>query len=91
MAQFTYVARDMAGEKITGSMTANSERDVVNTLTGKSLFPVGLNRQEKKQIRFGGRGVSASKISAFYEQLASLIKNGVPLLRSLVDLAGSVQ
>jgi general secretion pathway protein F/type IV pilus assembly protein PilC len=86
MAEFTYVARDMSGEKITGSMTANSERDVITMLTGKSLFPVRVESQEKKQIQFGGRGVSAAKVSAFYEQLASLIKNGVPLLRSLVIL-----
>lgn len=84
MPKFTYVARDMAGEKITGDMNANTERDVVNSLTSRSLFPVDVSSAEKKQITVGGSGrVSGAKIASFYEQLASLISNGVPLLRSL--------
>ncbi len=83
MPTFEYVAREMSGEKVTGSLSANTERDVLNTLTAKSLFPISVSSAERKQIRFGGRRVGGSKISSFYEQLASLIQNGVPLLRSL--------
>ena len=83
MADFTYIARDGSGQRITGTMSAASERDVINALTGKSLFPVSVQvDQPKRSFSFGGR-VSAQKIAVFYEQLASLIKNGVPLLRSL--------
>ena len=83
MADFTYIARNASGERITGSMSASTERDVINQLRGKSLFPVSVDAEKtKKQLSFGG-GVSGQKIAIFYEQLASLMKNGVPLMRSL--------
>lgn len=83
MPEFSYTARNMTGELITGSMTANSERDVVNALSGQSLFPVKVSTPEtKKPITFG-RGISDQKIAVFYEQLASLMTNGVPMLKSL--------
>ena len=86
MPEFTYTARNLTGEIVSGSMSANSERDVVNALSGQSLFPVTVEtEQERKAITFGGR-VNDQKIAVFYEQLASLISNGVPMLRSLTIL-----
>lgn len=83
MPDFTYTARNSTGEMVSGSMTANTERDVVNALSGKSLFPVKVESQQSaKAITFGGR-VNDQKIAVFYEQLASLISNGVPMLKSL--------
>ena len=64
-------------------MTAATERDVINMLTGKSLFPVSVETQKQpSSFTLGGR-VSGQKIAVFYSQLASLLKNGVPLIRSL--------
>ena len=83
MPEFEYTAREMSGAKISGSLVANSERDVLNMLSAKSLFPISVNSKESKAIKFGGKSVGGAKIAAFYDQLASLIKNGVPLLRSL--------
>lgn len=86
MPEFTYTARDTAGAKVTGTMTANTERDVIDALTVKSLFPVDVaSNAGPKPITFGGK-VSDQKIAVFYEQLASLMTNGVPLLRSLAVL-----
>jgi general secretion pathway protein F/type IV pilus assembly protein PilC len=83
MPEFTYKARNLAGEIVSGSMDANSERDVVSALTGKSLFPVKVETgQKSKAVTFGGR-VNAQKIAVFYEQLSSLMSNGVPMMRSL--------
>ena len=86
MADFTYIARDAAGERVTGSMSAATERDVINMLTGKSLFPVSVEA-EKQAISFSfGSRVSGQKIAVFYEQLASLMSNGVSMIRSLTIL-----
>ena len=83
MPEFTYIARDSTGEKITGTMTANTQRDVIAALSGKSLFPVSVDSEAApRTLQIGGR-VSDQKIAVFYEQLASLMSNGVPLLRSL--------
>jgi type II secretory pathway component PulF len=83
MPEYTYKARNLAGEIVSGSMFANTERDVISSLSGKSLFPVAVETEkEKKQITFGGR-VNDQKIAVFYEQLSSLITNGVPMMRAL--------
>jgi general secretion pathway protein F/type IV pilus assembly protein PilC len=85
MPEFTYTARNLTGEIVTGAMSANTERDVVNALSGKSLFPVKVAAKDDgkgKQITFGGR-VSEQKIAVFYEQLATLMTNGVPMMKSL--------
>ncbi|MEM9412937.1 MAG: type II secretion system F family protein, partial [Planctomycetota bacterium] len=86
MADFTYIARDAAGQRVTGSMSAATERDVVNMLTGKSLFPVSVEAQKQSVNLSFGNKVGGQKIAVFYEQLASLLKNGVPLIRSLTIL-----
>lgn len=83
MPEYTYRARNLTGEIVSGSMFANTERDVISALSNKSLFPVAVEtEQEKKQITFGGR-VNDQKIAVFYEQLSSLISNGVPMMRAL--------
>lgn len=84
MPSFTYVARDAGGNRITGNMDAANERDVINSLTGKSLFPVQVDEKKSTTLNLsiGGR-VSGSVIATFYGQLASLMTNGVPLLSAL--------
>ncbi|MEM7782469.1 MAG: type II secretion system F family protein [Planctomycetota bacterium] len=85
MPEFTYKARNLTGEIVTGTITANSEGEVVHSLSGKSLFPVKVVSAEQnapKAIKFGGR-VTDQKIAVFYEQLATLMSNGVPMMRSL--------
>lgn len=83
MPEFTYTARSIDGTKVSGTMSANSERDVIGALSKQSLFPIQVDTPQKaKPLTFGG-GISDQKIAVFYEQLASLLNNGVPLLRSL--------
>jgi general secretion pathway protein F/type IV pilus assembly protein PilC len=76
----------MSGEMVSGTMDANTERDVVNSLSGQSLFPIKVSTQvESKPFTIGG-GVNDQKLAVFYEQLASLMTNGVPMMRSLTIL-----
>jgi general secretion pathway protein F/type IV pilus assembly protein PilC len=83
MPEYSYIARDMSGNRETGSLSAKSERDVINLLSAKSLFPIEVKSTKSKGIQIGGRRVSSQMVSTFYDQLASLMKNGVPMLRSL--------
>lgn len=83
MPEFTYTARSIDGTKVSGKMTANTERDVIGALSKQSLFPIQVQSPEVKKSISLGSGVSDQKIAVFYEQLASLLNNGVPLLRSL--------
>ena len=90
MPDFTYIARDPSGTKVEGSMSASTEADVITRLSNDSLFPVSVTdaaARPKKSLEldlgFGGGGPNDQKMAVFYQQLASLLENGVPLIRSL--------
>ncbi len=83
MPEFVYIARNIRGERVTGEMTAGAEREVVAALSTRELFPVSVSEQKENQGIKIRRRPSAQSMTNFYIQLASLLKNGVPLLRSL--------
>jgi type II secretory pathway component PulF len=87
MPDFSYVARNLQGEKVSGSISAASEKEVVSMLSAQALFPVTVASAEKKKsgFSFGGR-VSGQLMANFYFQLSSLLKSGVPLLKSITIL-----
>lgn len=83
MPDFSYVARDLAGKKISGNMSAQTERDVIQQLGSQQLFPIEVKGAKvAKSISFG-RQVGPQTMADFYSQLASLLRNGVPLMQSL--------
>ena len=83
MPEFTYIARQPDGTKVEGSMSAATERDVINSLTGKQLFPVEISGEKQGiEISFGA-GVGGQTMAVFYNQLSSLLGSGVPLLKAI--------
>ena len=83
MPDFAYIARDGQGERVTGSLSAASQREVVNILSDRSLFPLEVT-VEKTAKRFTfGRPVKGQAMALIYAQMAALLRSGVPLLRSL--------
>lgn len=83
MPEFSYIARKMDGERITGILSAGSEREALSTLSSRSLFPVSVElNKPSQQLSIGGR-VSGQMMATFYHQLAGLLRSGVPLLKSL--------
>lgn len=84
MPDYAYVARNLKGEKITGQVSAASEREVVAMLGAQALFPVSISGKENKSRSplFGGR-VGGQVMANFYFQLAALMRAGVPLLRGI--------
>jgi general secretion pathway protein F/type IV pilus assembly protein PilC len=85
MPDFQYIARELSGREVTGLLTAGSEQEAVNSLTGKSLFPtkIALAEAEVRQQQAAGKRVRARHIATIYSQLADLLASGVPLLKSL--------
>ena len=83
MPQFSYVARDGAGRKVTGSIDAVSLRDVQNELAEKALFPLHVAQQTTGMTAFKSRSVSPTLVATLFAQLAGLMRSGVPLLRSI--------
>jgi type II secretory pathway component PulF len=85
MAEFTYTARTMAGQDVSGLISAESRGDVMSLLTQRSLFPISVNPAAKKSSLSLGfrRGVSAELLAATLTQLSDLLSNGVALLQAL--------
>ncbi|HIF32768.1 MAG: type II secretion system F family protein [Pirellulaceae bacterium] len=82
MPDFAYTARNMAGERVTGRVSASSERDAVTSLSAQELFPIDVAQEKERQSRFGGR-VGGQVMATTYSQMAGLLRSGVPLLRTL--------
>ncbi len=83
MPDFVYTARDLQGEKVTGLLTAGSEREAVAQLSAKSLFPVEVSAAKGKSAGISHKRVSGQLMANTYSQLSSLMRSGVPLLRSI--------
>ncbi|MDZ4852921.1 MAG: type II secretion system F family protein [Pirellulaceae bacterium] len=87
MPEFAYTARDFSGKKITGTLTANTEREVAVQLGAKSLFPVTIAAGKGNSHTVATGRVGGAKMAAFYSQLGTLLRSGVPMLRALTVLS----
>lgn len=85
MPDFSYIARDLNGNRVSGRLQAATQHEALALLDSKALFP--LEVQEAKQRQRGGRRVKSAVVSVLYGQLADLLRSGVPLLRSLEVLS----
>lgn len=88
MALYFYRAFSREGKKVTGYLDATSTAAVKEQLTKQGLFPVSITTasegtQEKWWQRFFQRGVTTKDKILFTNQLAILLKAGVPLVQAL--------
>jgi general secretion pathway protein F/type IV pilus assembly protein PilC len=82
--EFTFEAMSGSGQRSQGSLTANSEREVMAMLDSRGLFPMRITQQKQTtQHHLWAPRIRGRYMAAFYSQLADLLKSGVPLLRSL--------
>lgn len=88
MPEFVYIARDAHGQKVTGTLLAQTQREAISQLAGQALFPVEVTAEDQptaSRLRLPRR-VSGQAIANTYAQLAALLRSGVPLLRSIAVL-----
>ena len=84
MPDFTYEALAGTGQRTNGTMSANSEREVVTMLDAKGLFALKIEMSKgAANVRKGGRRVNSRTMATFFSQLADLLRAGVPLLRCI--------
>jgi type II secretory pathway component PulF len=86
MPDFAYIARDMTGQKVSGTLAAATEREAINILSGRSLFPVKVAADKAATAPEAKLRVRGQVMATVYGQLASLLRSGVPLLRGLAIL-----
>jgi general secretion pathway protein F/type IV pilus assembly protein PilC len=88
MPEFTYEALAGTGQRTNGTMSANSEREVVSMLDAKGLFALKIEEARGAgNVRKGGRRVNSRIMATFFSQMADLLRAGVPLLRC-IDILG---
>jgi len=83
MPEFKYIARNASGQKVEGTLNAGNEAEAIASITSGGLFPVEVKSVVSAAVSERIGRVSAQRMSAFYSQLADLLRGGVPLLRSL--------
>lgn len=88
MPTFAYTARDMTGKQITGTIEAGNKREVSAVLSERALFPVNVDDVTKSGHGLAAltghkKKVKGQTMAVFYSQLASLLRSGVPMIRSL--------
>jgi type II secretory pathway component PulF len=83
MPEFTYEAVAVTGQRNQGSLTANNEREVMAMLDARGLYPLRIAAAKTASHHRWGWKIGTRYTTAFYSQLADLLKSGVPLLRSL--------
>jgi type II secretory pathway component PulF len=81
--EFSYIARDADGQKVTGTVEAETQREALSSLAGRELFPVRI--EGKSSLDGSGRvgRIPAQLRATTLGQLADLLRSGVPLLRAL--------
>jgi len=84
MAEFAYIARDLTGNRVQGTLAAGTEREAVATLSARDLFPLKVTSTDGQALgKIGSRRVPQRIMAATYGQLSALLGSGVPLLRSI--------
>ena len=85
MPEFTYDAMATTGARSQGTLTANSEREVMAMLDARGLYPMRIVPIKKAASTGGlfGKRIKTRHLATFYSQLADLLHAGVPLLRSI--------
>ncbi len=88
MPQFDYTARTADGQDVQGTITAASKQETLHILSEQSLFPLHVDDTTPAQPFWKpSPRIKASLVASNLTQLADLLKNGVPLLKSLEILA----
>ncbi|HBT78466.1 MAG TPA: pilus assembly protein PilC [Planctomycetaceae bacterium] len=82
MPDFSYTARSIGGENTSGTIAADTKREVLDILARQSLFPikVELARKGQIEIKWFRRNPPGMLVSSTLNQLADLLDNGVPVL-----------
>lgn len=94
MAAFDYAAYDTAGKKVSGVITADSDRHARRLLKEKKLLPSAVKEvnTQSKAVSSGGREARVNNfdLSLLLQQQAILIQSGLPLedaLRMTIEQA----
>lgn len=88
MPTYAYTAIEHGGKQVSGSLTAENAQVAARMLEEQSLFPLAVDESAARSALTGrGKRIKLRHLTTFYQQLADLLRAGVPMLRSLDVLA----
>ena len=97
MTHFIYKARNSQGELIHGELDAVNTEGAAAVLLNLGVTPVLLEEKDddesplkKLMEKFGARKVSAPELIMLCRQMYTITKAGIPLIRGVKGLAGSI-
>ena len=86
MPTFRYQAVDANGQTVMGKLAGASEAAILGELAERSLVPVEVS-PEKARASFKRKGLGPRQLATAYQQVADLLRAGVPLMRAITLLA----
>ena len=86
MPTFRYQAIDAQGRPVTGKLAGASEAAILGELAQRALVPVEV-APEKARPTLRRKGLGSRQLATAYQQVADLLRAGVPLMRALTLLA----
>lgn len=96
MPQFSYKAKDTAGQLVSGKLEAESTANVISRLQAMGYFPVSV--QDSKQAAATSatpaarqKKVKINDMATFNRQLADLLSSGIPLVKGLTVIQNQTQ
>lgn len=90
MPTFTYQAKTLDGQTVTGVLTAENQQAALRSLDERALFPIQVAEggvAGKSIVPGRRRKLGLRVLATFYSQFADLLRAGVPVMRSLDVLA----
>ena len=98
MATYTYSIRDVSGNVLTGTLSADSRVDALNSLRSEGKFVLNLDeKREQADVHGGGFGggffqrVKLEELAVFTRQLAAMVGAGISITRCFKTLAKSTR
>ena len=87
MSTFRYVAKKSTGDTVEGTIETQTKEDAIERVNQMGYFPIRMDEVAAKSEPsshgfFSGR-IRSRDITTFSRQLCSLLRSGVPILRSL--------
>ncbi|NOT00768.1 MAG: type II secretion system F family protein [Phycisphaerales bacterium] len=87
MPTYAYKAIQASGGPVSGVLTAESHQVALRQLEEQSLFPVHVEEAVSRSVTGGRKRVKLRYLTTFYQQMADLLRAGVPMLKAL-DVLG---
>jgi len=92
MATYKYIAIDKNGKRIEAFHSAESEKNLVSTLSANQLTIVSITEQKKRASIFKkSTKIKSDDLILFSRQLATMVNAGLPLVQGLDTLADQME